>query len=125
MKLSSDLQDWDSLTDNETHFIKHVLAFFASSDGIVNENLALRFMKDVKDCPEAKCFYGFQIAMENIHAETYSLLIDTYVRDPVEKERLFNAMEQIPCIKKKAQWARKWISSKRPYCERLVFVCFF
>ena len=120
LDLSQDIKDWEKLNDNEHHFIKHVLAFFAASDGIVNENLALRFMRDVQHCPEAICFYGFQIAMENIHSETYSLLIDTYIRDSVEKDKLFNAIETIPCIKKKAEWALKWLSSKRSYAERLV-----
>jgi len=90
-------------------FIKHVLAFFAASDGIVNENLATRFMKEVT-IPEARCFYGLQIAIENIHSETYSLLIDTYIRDSAEKDRLFNAIETVPCVKKKAEWALRWIS---------------
>jgi len=124
LKLNQDLKDWALLTDDERHFIKHVLAFFAASDGIVNDNLVLRFMRDVKGSPEAKSFYGFQIAMENIHSETYSLLIDTYIRDPAEKARLFNAIETIPCVTKKANWALKWLSSKRPYGERLVTFCF-
>jgi ribonucleoside-diphosphate reductase subunit M2 len=107
------------MTDNERYFIKHVLAFFASSDGIVNENLVQNFCDEVK-IPEAKCFYGFQIMIENIHAETYSLLIDTYIKDPNEKENLFDAIETIPCIKRKAEWAFKWISSNGSFAERLV-----
>ena len=96
---------------DEQHFIKHILAFFAGSDGIVLENLGVRFMNEIQ-IPEAKCFYGFQIAMENIHSETYSLLIDTYIKDDVEKTRLFNAIDTIPCVGKKAQWALKWINDK-------------
>ena len=122
LKLAADRKDWEALTSNEQHFLKHVLAFFAASDGIVNENLVLRFMRDVKNCPEALCFYGFQIAMENIHSETYSLLIDTYIHDTVTKNRLFQAMEKIPCIQKKAAWAQKWLTSKRGYAERLVCI---
>ncbi len=120
LDLSGDSKDWEKLNDNERHFIKYVLAFFAASDGIVNENLAVRFYRDSQDCPEALCFYGFQIMMENIHSETYSLLLDTYIRDPDEKTKLFNAIETIPCIAKKAKWALKWCSSKRPFGERLV-----
>lgn len=117
--LHSDMVDWkDRLNDRERYFISHVLAFFAASDGIVNENLASRFMREVQ-LPEARCFYGFQIAIENIHSETYSLLIDTYVKDPVERTRLFNAVETIPCIKKKADWALRWISNGS-FAERLV-----
>lgn len=117
--LSSDLKDWDALNADEQHFIKHVLAFFAASDGIVLENLAARFMNDVK-IPEARCFYGFQIAMENIHSETYSMLIDTYIRDAKEKEHLFHAIETIPCVKAKAEWACKWIGSRATFAERLI-----
>jgi len=118
--LVPDMNDWNiRLNDDERHFIKHVLAFFAASDGIVNENLAMRFMNEVQ-IPEARCFYGFQIAMENIHSETYSLLIDTYIKDPIEKKSLFNAIETIPCVKKKAEWAMKWISSTNSFGERLV-----
>lgn len=118
--LGSDMNDWNlKLNDDERHFIKHVLAFFAASDGIVNENLAMRFMNEVQ-IPEARCFYGFQIAIENIHSETYSLLIDTYIKSPLEKATLFNAIETIPCVKKKAEWALKWISSSNSYGERLV-----
>jgi ribonucleotide reductase beta subunit family protein with ferritin-like domain len=117
--LVPDLADWEKLNDNEKHFITHVLAFFAASDGIVNENLAQRFYNDVQ-IPEARCFYGFQIAMENIHSETYSLLIDTYVKDPKEKDRLFNAVKHFEPVGKKAQWALDWISSKNSFAERLV-----
>ncbi|MEE3077958.1 MAG: ribonucleotide-diphosphate reductase subunit beta [Bdellovibrionota bacterium] len=119
LDLVSDLNDWEKLNDNEQHFIKHVLAFFAASDGIVNENLALRFYNDVQ-IPEARCFYGFQIAMENIHSETYSLLIDTYVKNPAEKDVLFNAVTNFDCVAKKAKWALDWISSKNSYAERLI-----
>jgi len=115
-----DLSDWRKLSDDEQHFIKHVLAFFAASDGIVLENLAVNFTKEVQ-IPEARCFYGFQIAMENIHAETYSLMIDTYVRDPEERDYLFNALENVPAVKKKGDWALKWLSKKRAtFPERLV-----
>ncbi|CAN5422030.1 ribonucleotide-diphosphate reductase subunit beta [soil metagenome] len=117
--LSHDLIDWDKLTDNERHFLSHVLAFFAASDGIVNENLVLNFMKDVQ-IPEARCFYGFQIAIENIHAETYSLLIDTYIKNPVEKDKMFNALQTLPCVKKKADWAIKWIEESPTFAHRLV-----
>ena len=116
--LSPDLKDWERLTNDEQHFVKHVLAFFAASDGIVNENLAVNFMKEVQ-LPEARCFYGFQIMIENIHSETYSLLIDTYIKDNVEKKRLFNALETVPCVQKKAQWALKWIN-EGSFAERLV-----
>jgi ribonucleotide reductase beta subunit family protein with ferritin-like domain len=104
---------------DERHFISHVLAFFAVSDGIVNENLACRFMKEVQ-IPEARCFYGFQIAIENIHSETYSLLIDTYIKNPTEKAKLFNAIDTIPSVKKKADWALKWIAGNDSFGERLV-----
>lgn len=117
--LSPDLADWEKLNDNERHFIKHVLAFFAASDGIVNENLAEQFLAEVQ-VPEARCFYGFQVAIENIHSETYSLLIDTYIKDPVEKDHLFNALDTVPCVQKKAEWALKWIDEKTPFAERLV-----
>jgi len=117
--LSHDLKDWQNLTDNERHFLSHVLAFFAASDGIVNENLCLRFSNEVQ-IPEARCFYGFQIAMENIHSETYSLLIDTYVKDPQEKQKLFNAVETISCVRKKAEWAMKWINSNDSFAQRLI-----
>ena len=111
LDLSKDMKDFLSLTDNERFFIKNVLAFFAASDGIVNENLVERFCNDVKVL-EAKFFYGFQIAMENIHSETYSLLIDTYVKDIEEKHKLFNAVDTIPSVKKKAEWSMKWINDK-------------
>lgn len=119
--LSSDMKHWESLNNDERHFIKHVLAFFAASDGIVAENLAGRFMKEVQ-VPEARCFYGFQIAIENIHSEMYSLLIDTYVKDSVEKDRLFRAIETVPSVKKKADWAMKWINKEgvETFAERLV-----
>ncbi|MBV8255372.1 MAG: ribonucleotide-diphosphate reductase subunit beta [Chitinophaga sp.] len=116
--LGSDLKDWANLNDGERHFISHVLAFFAASDGIVNENLAVNFMSEVQ-IPEARCFYGFQIMMENIHSETYALLIDTYVKDPVEKDRLFHAIETVPAVKKKAEWALRWIENGS-FAERLV-----
>jgi ribonucleoside-diphosphate reductase beta chain len=116
--LSQDQKDWNGLTDNERHFIKHVLAFFAASDGIVNENLAINFMQEVQ-MPEARCFYGFQIMMENIHSETYSLLIDTYIKDPKEKDYLFNALETVPAVQRKGQWALKWINSEN-FAERLI-----
>ncbi len=117
--LAQDLKDWDEkLNDDERHFITHVLAFFAASDGIVNENLAVNFLEEVKS-PEARCFYGFQVAIENIHAETYSLLIDTYIKDADEKHRLFNALETVPCVKKKAEWALRWID-KGSFAERLI-----
>ncbi|MBG8556402.1 ribonucleoside-diphosphate reductase small subunit [Hymenobacter guriensis] len=116
--LSQDQKDWDNLNDGERHFISHVLAFFAASDGIVNENLAVNFMQEVQ-MAEARCFYGFQVMMENIHSETYSLLIDTYIKDPKEKDRLFNALETVPCVKKKGEWAIKWINSEN-FTERLI-----
>lgn len=121
MDLSKDLHDWNNkLNDNERHFISHVLAFFAASDGIVNENLVERFSNEVQ-AAEARCFYGFQIMMENIHSETYSLLIDTYIKDPAQREYLFDAVETIPCIKRKADWALTWISDQRStFAERLV-----
>lgn len=118
--LSKDLGHWEALKEEERHFISHVLAFFAASDGIVNENLVERFSKEVQ-VTEARCFYGFQIAMENIHSEMYSLLIDTYIKDPKQREYLFNAIETLPCVKKKADWALKWISDKNStYAERVV-----
>ena len=117
--LSADLNDWNNkLNDNERHFIKHVLAFFAASDGIVNENLAENFVAEVQ-YTEAKFFYGFQIMMENIHSETYSLLIDTYISDPKEKDYLFNAIETMPCVQKKAEWALRWIDNGT-FAERIV-----
>lgn len=116
--LGQDQKDWEGLNDNERHFISHVLAFFAASDGIVNENLAENFVAEVQ-YTEAKFFYGFQIAMENIHSETYSLLIDTYVKDPKEKDYLFNAIDTMDCVKKKADWALRWID-KGSFAERLI-----
>ncbi|MDH5582081.1 MAG: ribonucleotide-diphosphate reductase subunit beta, partial [Bdellovibrionales bacterium] len=110
LDFAPDLSDWDKLNKDEKHFISHILAFFAASDGIVNENLAMRFYNEVQ-IPEARCFYGFQIAMENIHSETYSLMIDTYIKDPKEKDKLFNAVQSLPCVSKKANWALKWIHS--------------
>jgi len=118
--LSGDLKDWAKLNKNEQHFIKMVLAFFAASDGIVLENLAERFLKEVQ-IPEVRCFYGFQIAMENVHSETYSLLLYTYIRDATEKARLFNAIDTVPVIQQKAEWALKWIKSPTAaFAERLV-----
>lgn len=117
--LAQDLTDWQRLNDNERHFIKYVLAFFAASDGIVNENLVLNFMREVQ-IPEARCFYGFQIAIENIHAETYSLLIDTYIDDAKEKDFLFNAIDNLECVKKKADWALRWIDNAPTFAHRLI-----
>jgi ribonucleoside-diphosphate reductase beta chain len=116
--LGDDMKDWNALNDGERHFISHILAFFAASDGIVNENLAVNFMSEVQ-LPEARCFYGFQIMMENIHSETYALLIDTYIKDTTEKNRLFHAIETVPCVKKKGEWALKWIENGT-FAERLV-----
>ena len=116
--LGQDMKDWNSLNDNERHFISHVLAFFAASDGIVNENLAVNFLSEVQYA-EAKCFYGFQVMMENIHSETYSLLIDTYIKDAAEKDRLLNAIDTIPCVQKKAEWALRWIENGS-FAERLI-----
>lgn len=122
--LTKDKVEWNmKLNDNERHFISNILAFFAASDGIVNENLAMKFMGDVQ-IPEARAFYGFQIAMENIHSETYSLLIDTFITDTTEKNRLFKAIETIPVVKRKADWAMKWINVSSSFGERLVaFAC--
>jgi ribonucleotide reductase beta subunit family protein with ferritin-like domain len=122
--LSKDMTCWNKLNDDEKYFIKMVLAFFAASDGIVLENLAMRFMSEIQSS-EARAFYGFQIAMENIHSETYSLLIDTYIRDESEKKRLFEALQNFECIKKKADWAIKWIHDKRAsFATRLIaFAC--
>jgi ribonucleoside-diphosphate reductase beta chain len=116
--LAQDLADWEQLKPNEQHFIKHVLAFFAASDGIVNENLAENFVSEVQ-YTEAKFFYGFQIMMENIHSETYSLLIDTYIKDKEEQNYLFNAIDTVPAVQKKADWALKWIGSES-FTERLI-----
>mmetsp|Transcript_30941 Transcript_30941/g.56275 ORF Transcript_30941/g.56275 Transcript_30941/m.56275 type:complete len:392 (-) Transcript_30941:355-1530(-) len=117
--LGDDLKYWDKLSADERHFVSHILAFFAASDGIVNENLGVRFMREVQ-LPEARAFYGFQIAIENIHSEMYSLLLETYIKDPEEKHRLFHSIENVPCIKKKAEWALKWITSSEKFAERLV-----
>jgi ribonucleoside-diphosphate reductase beta chain len=115
--LTRDLAHWEAMTEDERRFVKRVLAFFAASDGIVNENLAVNFMREVQ-YPEARCFYGFQIAIENIHGETYSLLIDAYVRDEAEKDGLFRAVETVPCVGRKAEWALRWIESP-DFGERL------
>ena len=122
--MSKDLTHWNKLTGNEQHFIKMILAFFAASDGIVIENLGMRFMSEVQ-LSEARAFYGFQIMMENVHSETYSLLIDTYIKDAAEKKSLFNAITNFPCIKKKADWAMKWVNDRRStFATRLVaFAC--
>ena len=122
--LSKDLTQWDSLEQGEKYFVSMILAFFAASDGIVLENLASRFMNDVQ-VSEARAFYGFQIAMESIHSEVYSLLIETYIKDKEEKSKLFNAIENFPCIKKKSDWAQKWIHDNRSsFATRLVaFAC--
>jgi ribonucleoside-diphosphate reductase subunit M2 len=129
--LATDVTQWDSLSPDEQHFVSHVLAFFAASDGIVNENLASRFMREVQ-LPEARAFYGFQIAMETIHSETYALLLDAYVRDPARKAELFAAHVGIPAIREKAEWARRWIGDGpgtddgpgASFAERLVaFAC--
>ena len=121
--LQEDLKDWEKLNENEKYFISNILAFFAASDGIVLENLAVRFMKEIQ-IPEARAFYGFQIMIENIHSELYSLLIDTYIKEPREKMHLFKAIETIPIIKKKAEWALRWINSERSFAERLIaFAC--
>ena len=121
--LSSDIKHWEGLNDDEKHFVSHVLAFFASSDGIVLENLATRFLGDIQ-VPEARAFYGFQIAIENIHSEMYSLLLDAYIKDNAVKSNLFKAIETVPCVKRKADWAIKWIGSESSFAERLVsFAC--
>ena len=116
--LAQDFTDWEKLSEGEQHFVKHVLAFFAASDGIVNENLAENFVSEVQ-YTEAKFFYGFQIMMENVHSETYSLLIDTYIKDKEEQNHLFNAIDTVPAVQKKAEWALKWIGSES-FVERLV-----
>lgn len=121
LDLAQDLTDWGKLNAGEKHFISHVLAFFAASDGIVNENLAMNFFNEVQ-YPEAKCFYGFQIMMENIHSETYSLLIDTYIKEPKEKDKLLNALHTMPFVKKKGEWALTWINSPN-FVERLIAFC--
>lgn len=120
---SKDKEDWEKLTENERYFIKHILAFFAGSDGVVQENLATRFQKEVQS-PVARLFYGMQNAMEGIHSETYSLLIDQYVKDKDEQMKYFRAIDEIPAIRKKAQWAIKWIESPTDYATRLIgFAC--
>jgi ribonucleoside-diphosphate reductase beta chain len=120
---SKDKEDWEKLTENERYFIKHILAFFAGSDGVVQENLATRFQKEVQS-PVARLFYGMQNAMEGIHSETYSLLIDQYVKDKDEQMKYFRAIDEIPAIRKKAQWAIKWIESPKDYATRLIgFAC--
>ncbi|KAI3713282.1 hypothetical protein L1987_71856 [Smallanthus sonchifolius] len=121
--LSQDQRHWDALTDGERHFITHVLAFFAASDRIVLENLAGRFMKEVQ-IAEARAFYGFQIAIENIHSEMYSLLLESYIKDSDEKIRLFRAIDTIPCVQKKANWALRWIDGSESFAERIIaFAC--
>jgi ribonucleotide reductase beta subunit family protein with ferritin-like domain len=117
--LAQDSKDWERLNEGEQHFIKHVLAFFAASDGIVLENLASQFSTEVQ-IPEARAFYGFQMAMENIHSETYSLLIEQYVKDPVEKDRVFNAITTMPAVHEKAQWAVQWMNKESSFAERIV-----
>merc|ERR1712238_362970 len=121
--LAQDSKDWDTLSEKEQHFVKHVLAFFAASDGIVLENLGSRFFSEIQ-VPEARAFYGFQIAMENIHSETYSLLIEQYVRDPEEKDRIFDAIHTMPAVEEKAQWAMQWMNDESSFAERIVaFAC--
>ncbi len=122
--LSEDMVDFENLSPNEKHFILHIVAFFAGADGIVNENLVMNFAQEVQ-YPEARTFYGFQIMMENIHSETYSLLLDTYVKEKKQKQKLLNAIETIPCIKKKAEWALRWTDAKKAsFAERLIaFAC--
>jgi len=118
--LAADLKDWESLADNERHFVSHILAFFAASDGIVNENLSGNFATEVQS-PEARFFYGFQVAVENIHSETYSLLIDTYVKDQKTKSHLLNAIETVPCVQKKARWALQWCDANNAsFAERMI-----
>ena len=117
--ITKDTAFWEHLNKDEQFFVKHVLAFFAASDGIVNENIAVNFIDEVQ-IPEAKYFYAFQLAMENVHSEMYSLLIDTYVKDPAEKHRLFHAMETFPAVKDKAQWALDWMTEKSSFAKRIV-----
>ncbi|KAK9843585.1 hypothetical protein WJX84_008859 [Apatococcus fuscideae] len=117
--LSSDYAHWQKLTADERHFVSHILAFFAASDGIVLENLGARFLQEIQ-VPEARAFYGFQIAVENIHSEMYSLLLETYIKDPQEKYHLFHAVDTIPAVQRKAQWALKWIGSAGCFAERVV-----
>lgn len=121
--LSKDMVDWNTLDANEKHFISMILAFFNQMDGLINENLCLRFMGEIQ-ITEARLFYGFQIAMENIHSETYSNLIDTYIKDPVERDKLFNAINNYDCVKRKADWVKTYIQSSNDFAERLVaFIC--
>jgi len=121
--LAQDSKDWETLSDGERHFVKHVLAFFAASDGIVLENLSGGFATEIQ-IPEARCFYGFQIAMENIHSETYSLLIEQYIKDPVEKDEVFNAIQTMPAVEAKARWAVQWMNRENSFAERIVaFAC--
>ena len=110
INLTADIANWDGLSDNEHHFVSHVLAFFTASDGIVNKNLSNNFVTEIT-APKARCFYGFQITVENIHSKTYSLLIDTYIKDPVERMHLLHAIETIPCVQRKANWALRWCNS--------------
>merc|ERR1712151_674013 len=121
--LAQDGKDWETLNENEQHFVKHILAFFAASDGLVLENLAGRFSCEIQ-IPEARAFYGFQMAMENIHSETYSLLIEQYIRDPVEKDRVFDAIHTMPPVSEKAKWAVQWMNHENSFAERIVaFAC--
>ncbi|KAL6778272.1 RIR2L [Auxenochlorella protothecoides x Auxenochlorella symbiontica] len=121
--LSADMRDWVRLTDDERHFISYILAFFAASDGIVLENLSARFMQEVQ-IPEARAFYAFQAAIENVHSEMYGLLLESYILDPVERDGLFRAIQTIPCVRKKAEWALRWIGSGSSFAQRLVaFAC--
>jgi len=117
--LSQDLKDWDSLAASEQHFIKHILAFFAASDGIVLENLAGQFSTEIQ-IPEARAFYGFQMAMENIHSETYSLLIEQYIKDPIEKDQVFDAINTMPAVREKANWAIQWMNNENSFAERVI-----
>merc|ERR1712023_283232 len=117
--LAQDNKDWERLTEGEQHFVKHVLAFFAASDGIVLENLASSFSTEVQ-IPEARAFYGFQMAMENIHSETYSLLIEQYIKDPVEKEMIFDAIHTMPAVREKAEWALQWMQRENSFAERII-----
>merc|ERR1711971_909734 len=117
--LSQDNADWDKLTDAERHFIKHILAFFAASDGIVLENLAAQFSTEIQ-IPEARAFYGFQMAMENIHSETYSLLIEQYIKEPAEKEKIFDAIHTMPAVREKAEWAVQWMQKENSFAERII-----
>jgi len=120
INLKTDSTDWNRLTDNKRHFISHLLGFFAASDGIVNENLSSNFATEVTS-PEARCFYGFQIAIENIHSKTYSLLIDMYIKDPAKKEHLLRVIETVPCVQRKAQWALKWCdATSASFAEHMI-----